>query len=76
MSHEVIWRGSLTEVAASRESPKNEEFHTGGCCGCCTVYKEGQRQEVRGDGKWEAQLCRALQVVVKTLGFTYEIESH
>lgn len=29
MSHEIIWRDSLTEVAASRKAPKNEEFHKG-----------------------------------------------
>lgn len=29
MSHEIIWRHSLAEVAASRKAPRNEEFHKG-----------------------------------------------
>lgn len=49
MSHEVIWRSSLTEVAASRKAPRMRNF-TGGCwqLAAIQVYKEGQRQEVRG----------------------------
>ena len=29
MSHEIIWRHSLAEVAASRKAPRNEEFPKG-----------------------------------------------
>ena len=50
VSHEVIWRDILAEVAASRKAPRNEEFHKGAIVAGvqCMRRGSGRRLEQRG----------------------------